>query len=88
MVFAFFSLNPMEILILGGMCFTPMLIGVVLLVVLRNAARSSHQPTNRELALEDENRHLRESALEAENARLREELARLKSGPASQDITL
>jgi hypothetical protein len=85
MVFALFSLSPIEIIILGGLCFTPAVVGIILLVVLRSRPRSG--PTDRELALEDENQRLRERVLEEENARLREENARLKKGPPSQDIT-
>ena len=85
MVFALFSLGLMEILILGGLCFLPVTVAVVVLAVLRTTAPVSQRPAEREPRREEDQR-LRLAELEAENQRLREEIARLKQKPSSGDF--
>jgi hypothetical protein len=86
MTFALFSLSPFEI-ILGSLCVTPVILGIVWLVLLRPGANGPRRPTDREAFPGDEDQRLRIAALEAENQRLREELERLKRGQSPETFT-
>jgi hypothetical protein len=71
-LFGLFNLGPAELLILlvVGLCFAGLVVGIVLLVV--SLTRRQGPPGASD----------RQAALEAENQRLREELARLKKDRA------
>jgi hypothetical protein len=87
MPFALFSLSPLEILILGGLCSVPVIVGIVLLVTLRPGGSAPHRVSDREADFVEENQRLQIAALEAENQRLRDELERLKRGQSPETFT-
>jgi hypothetical protein len=86
-MFALISLSPLEIMILGGVCLVPVVLGIIWLVVLRPAAAGAYSPRDRDAArVEDDLRH-RIVTLEAENQRLRDEVERLRRGQSPETFT-
>jgi hypothetical protein len=87
MSFALFTLSPMEIMILGGTCMVPVVLGIIWLVVLRPAAAGRYSLPDRDATRVEEEQRLRIMDLEAENQQLRDEVERLRRGQSPETFT-